>query len=268
MITSMTLIEECRFGLDGGAMFGIVPRPLWSRAITADEKNRIDTGMGTKWGDKEAGIYALSHPKGSLLSQLADAGLPAESITDVLLTHLHFDHAGGLTKAGPKGPTATFPQATHWVQRENWSWAHHPSDRDAGSYRQENFAFLASPGGPELRLIDGNATLFDAITVMPLRGHTPGMQALRFDVDGRTLLYAADLIPTSHHLPIAWVMGYDVNPLDSVDEKRWLLGDAAKHGWVLAYEHDADVAFSRVAVDDRGRFSAFGQSSCLADVPR
>lgn len=274
-------LTACRFGLDGGAMFGIVPKPLWTRTNPADDANRIalasrclyleigerrvlvDAGMGQKWSEKEAGIYALEHPNGSLRAHLQSRGHDPDAITDVVLTHLHFDHAGGLTTDDERGHRATFPNATHWVQRENWLWAHAPTPRDAGSYRRENFDVFGTADGPALELIDGPTTLFGAIEALPMQGHTPGMQVLRFTHAGQTLVYLADLIPTRGHVPVPYVMGYDVQPLHTVREKAEILDQAVRHDWILVFEHDPDEAFARVERDARGRYRVAASAATL-----
>ena len=277
-------LTECHFGLDGGAMFGIVPKPLWTRTNPADDANRIrlasrclyleigqhrvlvDTGMGQKWSPKEAGIYALEHPHGSLRDHLSRLGINPDGITDVVMTHLHFDHAGGLTTLVDGARRATFPQATHWVQRENWLWAHAPSPRDAGSYRRENFDLFGESDSPSLRLIDGPTTLFGALELLPMQGHTPGMQIVRFTHQGQTLVYLADLIPTRGHVPVPYVMGYDIQPLRTVREKAELLDQAVRHDWVLVFEHDPDDAFARVERDARGRYRVAASAPTLAGL--
>lgn len=285
MITRFEALPECRFGLDGGAMFGIVPKPLWQRSNPADDANRIamttrclylecgahrvlvDTGMGDKWSEKERSIYAVERPAGPLRAQLAAIGVDPDTITDVVLTHLHFDHAGGLTEVGAEGAmVATFPEATHHVQRENWVWAHHPSRRDAGSYRRENFALLGAPDGPDLVLHDGVTTLFDAIELIPCHGHTPGMQILKFDVGGQTVVYLADLIPTLGHLQLAWVMGYDLHPLVTVREKHEVLENAIRNDWVLAVEHDPDHGFARIERAGVEKYRVAARSADLAGL--
>lgn len=271
-VSRIETIVESRFGLDGGAMFGIVPKPLWQRTNPADDNNRIamaarclyletgerrvlvDTGMGSKWSEKEAGIYALTR-KETLVEALAGRGIAAEAVTDVVMTHLHFDHAGGLTFEGSDGLRPTFPTATHWVQRENWVWAHAPSVRDAGSYRSENFAPLGD-AGVDIRLLDGHSTPFDGLEVIASRGHTPGMQMVKFDWNGQTVVYVADLIPTHGHVPVPYVMGYDVYPLTTCAEKAELLANAVDNDWVVGLEHDPEHAFVRVERCANGRYSA------------
>ena len=262
----ITVIQECRFGLDGGAMFGIIPKPLWERAIKADSKNRIplttrcvviqhaghtiliDTGMGDKWSAKEQQIFAVDHSNGSLIEVLKTSNIDPESITDVIITHLHFDHAGGLTRVKNGAIVPTFPQAQHWIQRKNWLWAQSPSQRDAGSYRSENFNFFGAPNAPKLNLLDGNVAFLPQIQAISSDGHTPGMQLVRMQWrKNQTLVYSADLVPTAAHVRLPYVMGYDCFPLTTVQEKRALLSEAAEKGWILILEHDPNHAFIRVA---------------------
>ncbi|TVR03065.1 MAG: MBL fold metallo-hydrolase [Deltaproteobacteria bacterium] len=285
-LQSVTPVVESEFGLDGGAMFGIVPKPLWHRKAPSDEANRIrmtarclllcsgekiilvDTGLGSKWTDKESGIYAIQRPGGDLEVALARQGLRSEDVTDVVMTHLHFDHAGGLTRSGPDGPVPSFPNANVHVQRENWAWAHHPTLRDAGSYRRENFAPLVRHVPDRLHLLDGPGSVLDGLLeVEPMAGHTPGMQIVRFVApDGRTFVFLADLIPTRAHVPLAWVMGYDLDPARSVREKREVLERAIDENWILVLQHEPELPFVRVerAGVDRYRI---GAAAATADAP-
>jgi glyoxylase-like metal-dependent hydrolase (beta-lactamase superfamily II) len=270
-VTSMTVLDECSFGLDGGAMFGIVPRPLWERSIPPDAQHRIpmrsrlllldvdggirriliDTGMGCAWDPKERAIYAVEHPNGSLNDHLASLGVPAESVTDVVLTHLHFDHAGGLLREDGR---ASFPNATHHVQRENWVWAHHPTLRDAGSYRRDRFGWLGVGGN--LVLHDGLSRVADVLTLHPMFGHTPGMQIVDFEYQSQRYLHVADLVPTAAHVPLAWVMGYDLHPATTVREKYALYEDALRTDAILIPGHDPHRAFVRVERRGPDRYAA------------
>ena len=274
---------ETYFGLDGGAMFGIVPKPLWSRTNPADESNRIamaarclliewaggrkalvDVGLGGRWSQKERGIYNINDQDQGLEKGLKEAGLGAGGVTDVILTHLHFDHAGGLGAMGEDGTMAScYPGATHWVQRRNWSWAHAPSARDGGSYRLEDFAFLgAGAGAPGLELVDGVAEILPGVEVLPHHGHTFGMQVVKITLTtGKVVVFLADLIPTTSHLHDPYVMGYDLQPLVTVQEKRALLYEALRGDWILAFSHDPRCDFARIERDARGRVHAVSLDS-------
>ena len=196
---TVELLTEAMFALDGGAMFGIIPRPLWDRTNPGDDQNRIDlacrcmlvryddgtdvlvdVGIGTKWSEKERGIYKIGHQDAQLETALAGHGLSPSDIDHVVLTHLHFDHAGGLGRLDERGAVvASFPNATHWVQRKNWGWANSPSARDGGSYRPVDFSFLGDDGAPLLELVDGPSELLPGIEVFVMNGHTFGMQPFR-----------------------------------------------------------------------------------------
>ncbi len=264
-------MTEAMFGLDGGAMFGIIPRPLWERTNPADDNNRIDlacrclfvemsdgshvlvdTGIGTKWDDKERGIYKIGEQDASLTAGLAAVGSSPAQISHVVLTHLHFDHAGGVSEYDENGDVvAAFPNATHWVQKKNWGWANSPSSRDGGSYRKVDFSFFEQ-GETPLELVDGPAEILSGIEVFPMNGHTFGMQVVKVATPEDTFVHLADLIPTSSHLRDPYVMGYDLQPLVTVEEKRALLWEAVRNDWVLVYEHDPETPMSRVEFD-RGR---------------
>ncbi len=259
-------IRDGTFALDGGAMFGIVPRPLWEKAIPPDSRNRIvlalrclllddgerrilvDNGIGDKWSDKHRDIYAIDKSRHNLDAELARAGLDRERITDVVLTHLHFDHAGGTTRRAGGALELAFPRATFHVQRRNWEWAQRPSERDAGSYLSENFALLAD--SDRLNLVDGELELFPGVDLIVSEGHTPGLQLVRVSEGDKCLVHCADLIPTSAHLRPHYVMGYDLRPLDTMEEKKILLAEAIEEGWTLYFEHDPNIAACTVAERD------------------
>ena len=268
------LAIECgRFRLDGGAMFGVVPKVLWEKHAPADEKNRIaialrsmlirtgpdiilvDTGPGEGLPRKLRDIYAVDQQSSSLAQSLEEGGLDFGDITRVVLTHLHFDHAGGATKADASGQMApTFPSATYYVQRKQYEWALDPDDRDRASYLPEDFVPLKKQG--RLRVLDGETEIAAGVSVLPVHGHTPGQQLVKISAKGETLLYCADLIPTAAHVPIPWIMSYDLEPLVTVREKQALLGAASAEEWTLFYEHDPNVVASGVVKNERGFQSA------------
>lgn len=252
-----------QFGLDGGAMFGTVPKVLWEQSNPPDEKNRIpmearalllkgsqhkiliDTGNGSdfvaKYGDKVGGkfseIYAVDQNGPSLLKSLAGHGVKPEDITHVILTHLHFDHAGGATTEKNGEIVATFPNAKYYVQRANFETATKPNIREKASYLAPNFEPLMKAG--VLELLDGDKTdLLPGISVQVSNGHTKGQQVVKVSDGVNTLLYCGDVIPTSSHVRLPWVMGYDLEPLRLIEEKATFLEPASSENWYLYFEHD------------------------------
>jgi glyoxylase-like metal-dependent hydrolase (beta-lactamase superfamily II) len=251
------------FGLDGGAMFGTVPRTLWEKSNPPDDKNRIamearalllrsadrniliDTGNGSdfvakhgeKLGAKFAEIYAIDESGPSLKKSLQNIGLTFDDITDVILTHLHFDHAGGATRESAGKIIPTFPNATYYVQSTNLDTAQNPHIRERASYLPANFQPLIEAG--KLNLLKGDVeNLFPGVSVMVSNGHTQGEQIVKVS-DGKThLVYCADLIPTSSHVRLAWIMGYDLEPKTLIAEKSKILNAAADENWYLFFEHD------------------------------
>ena len=253
-----------RFRLDGGAMFGVVPKPLWERACPADGKNRIamgcqslilrhqgrvvliDAGLGTKLSEKSRTIHDLqeSSAQGALIASLESIGLSPKDITDVIITHLHFDHAGGLTYLDAKGTlTPTFPNARHWVQAEHLDWARSPVEQDRGSFPTENIEPLVRDG--LFSLTRGEEQLFSGVTVLPFHGHTRAMQGVLVDGDP-PIFYPADLLPMSAHLHVPYVMAYDIEPLTTLVEKKRMLAEAAREGWTLFLEHEPNETFGRI----------------------
>lgn len=254
-------LETSRFQLDGGAMFGTVPKPLWSKKIPADEQNRIpmaarvllvrdlkskrnlliDTGMGEKWDEKKVQIYGIDYSI-TLQKNLQSLGLSEKDITDVLITHLHFDHTGGSTERNQKGELQpTFPNANYYVQQKNYAWAIEPNPREAASYLAENFVPLYETG--QLVLCDGAEDAQHKIAWPGLRiwlsnGHTKAMQCPLIQLEGQSFFFPADLIPTTAHLPVPWVMGFDIDVVQTIQEREEVLQQASKNSWILIYEHD------------------------------
>ncbi len=259
-----------RFRLDGGTMFGIVPKVLWERLAPADDRNRIplatncvlardgthtvlvDTGYGGKLTEKEREIF-VAQPGEPLLDSLAALGVAAEDIDLVVLSHLHFDHAGGGTRRTPDGRLApTFPKATYVVQRTEWVDATSGAAELEGAYPAENVLPLAEHG--RLRLIDGDVEIVPGLTSVATSGHTAGHMALRWASGGQTAVYLGDLCPTSAHLRRMWGMGYDVLPLETRRRKPDMLGQAADGGHVVLWDHDPNMAACLVQRDPQREF--------------
>ena len=257
--------------LDGGAMFGVVPKTLWARRLPADERNRIplgmrslliehedglvllDTGLGNKETAKFHDIYGVVNAGAEGRTALEDgiraAGHAPEDIRLVINTHLHFDHAGGNSWRTPTGELApAFPNARHVVQRGEVDYATHPNERTAASYFPANW----EPLGARLELIDGDRELVPGISVRCTPGHTPWHQSVLLRSGGEVACFLGDLVPTHHHLPVPWIMGYDVEPLGTLESKRTLLAEALRDDWLLVFEHDAEVGFGRVVHDGKG----------------
>lgn len=257
----LSIIESGSFGLDGGAMFGIIPKPLWQRNNLPDEANRvrlatrnlllesaskkiiIDTGMGNKWDEKMKAIYAVDE-KLSMNSALGEKGLKPKDITDVILTHLHFDHAGGSTILNEGRLEPTFPNANYYVQKQNYDWAIRPSDRDKGSYIKDNFIPLFEEG--VLNFIIGNAEFDDEIEFFVINGHTFGQQMVKISDGNNIFLFCADLMPFVSHIPLPYIMGYDLQPLVTLEEKKKYLEMAVDENWKLFFGHDPEIAFATV----------------------
>ncbi|MEZ6197186.1 MAG: MBL fold metallo-hydrolase [Planctomycetota bacterium] len=248
---TVTEIDSGHVFLDGGAMFGNVPKVLWEREHPADDKNRIDlamrclvlergerrflvdTGAGDKWDDKLRGIYGLGPSR--LEASLRAAGIEPESITDVVLTHLHFDHAGGVSSMRDGEARLVFPQAVHWVQRRNLDNARRPGIRERASYLPENVEPVAAG---RVELLDGDVEIAPGLSVRAYDGHTVGLQVVRLATPEGGLVYAADMIPTSSHLRGPYTMGYDICAGRLVEEKATLLEDCLDHGLLVCFEHD------------------------------
>lgn len=258
--------------LDGGAMFGVVPKTLWSKRLPADEKNRIpmgmrclliehddglvliDAGAGNKENAKFHEIYGIENAgaaeRTALEDGIAAAGFSPEDISLVINTHLHFDHAGGNTWRAPSGEVlASFPNARYVVQAGELAYAERPNERTTASYFPPNWAPIVAAG--RLDLVTGEQELRPGISVRPTPGHTPHHQSVLVRSGGETLCFLGDVVPTAHHLPLPWIMGYDVEPLVTLESKRALLAEALREEWLVAFEHDAHVGFGRVAHDGK-----------------
>jgi len=261
-------IETGRFGLDGGAMFGIVPKSLWERRISPDVRNRIplnmrclllespdrliliDNGMGNKYSEKFADLYTVDDSEMNLGISLRSAGFDFSDITDIILTHLHFDHCGGSTTRTGDRLIVTFPRATYHVQKGHWEWAQLPNVREKASFLAENLDPLASSG--QLNLLEGRIELFPGVEMIPVNGHTKEMQLVKISDGDESLVFMADLLPTHAHLSPAWNMAYDMWPMTTIEEKARFLDEAISGKWKLFFEHDSEVAVADVEMSERG----------------
>lgn len=270
-------LSDGTFRLDGGAMFGTVPKTLWSRCCHADESNRIplalgvlllktpkgknvlvDAGLSSKYDQnaKFKKIYAVERPR-TLRDELKGLGLEPKDIDVVINTHLHFDHAGGDTELVDGKVRLQFPNARYIVQKLEWEDANHAHERNQASYLEENFGPLA--GSPQLELVDGEFELEPGLKVLRSGGHTRGHQVVTLESEGQKAIYLGDLVPTRAHVPLPWIMGYDLYPVDTLEAKRGLLSKAAEEGWTLIFQHDVERRHSKVAYVD-GRLAATGQA--------
>ena len=255
--------------LDGGAMFGVVPKPLWQRRIAPDDRNRIplamrclliehpdglvlvDTALGNKEDAKFKDIYGVDNDgqggRTRLEDSLAGLGYTPQDVRWVINTHLHFDHAGGNTYRDRRGQVAvSFPRARYVVQRGELDFAHHTNERTAASYLPPSFEPV------HFTLVAGEAEPLPGIHCVPTPGHVPYHQSVLVESGGERLCFLADLVPTSAHLPLPWIMGYDLEPLVTLESKRRLYARAEAEGWLLFFEHDPEVAVGRLAREGKG----------------
>ena len=263
-------VTDGRFRLDGGAMFGVVPRVLWEKCCPADELNRIqlalnpllirahgknilvDTGLGNKLDTKLQDMFAVDRTP-PLYDSLKKHGLTAEDIHMVINTHLHFDHAGGNTAQNDgRGVIPAFPKAKYIVQQGEYEDAVLANERTKASYRQENFTPIAQVH--QWEFLKGDTGLLPGLSVLVTHGHTAHHQAVKIESEGRVALYLGDLIPTVSHLPLPYIMGYDLYPLQTLETKRKVLDRAFQEKWLLIFEHDPRVQMGYVKKDVEGKY--------------
>ena len=268
----ITTINTGFFKLDGGAMFGVVPRQMWEKLNPPDNKNLctwamrcllveigdrkilIDAGIGDKQ-DARFRSHFEPHGTDSLLQSLANQAIMPEDITDVFLTHLHFDHCGGILTKNTEGSLKpVFPNATHWSNARHWAWAMHPNPREQASFLRENFEPLQTLG--KLKFVEETEgiELFPNFYVHFAFGHTEAMMMIRLVMnDGRTFFYPADLLPSSWHVNLPYIMAYDIRPLESLREKAAILDRAVAEHWHLIFEHDPATACATLKRNEAGR---------------
>ena len=260
-------IETSEFSLDGGAMFGIVPKPIWEREAPSDALNRIDmvtrslllcsdekkilidTGNGTKWEEKYRDIYNIDTSRYNIENSLTKYGFSADDITDIINTHLHFDHAGGNTKIDDGSIVPTFPNAKYWVTKEHWELANHPSQKDSGSFIEHDWKVLAENG--MIETVNGNEPFIKGIDSYITQGHTAGLLHPMISDGTKTLFYGADIFPLAAHISIPWVMAYDVQPVVTMKEKEILLPKMQDEEWILFLEHDPKIQACTVHQDGK-----------------
>lgn len=256
------------FWLDGGAMFGVVPKPLWENKSAPDARNRIrlransllvrcvgknvliETGNGTKWDAKQRDIYGVETGD-PLMDALTKTGVTPDQIDLVINTHLHFDHAGGNTRIVDERAVPSFRKARYVVQRGELEHAMYPTVRDRGSYFADNFDPISKAG--LWQLADGNQEILPGISVIKIPGHNADIQAVKISGGGRTVVFIADLFPTRHHILLPWIMAYDLFPVTTLETKRQWLADIAKNGWIVVFGHDPDHAAATLHERD-GKF--------------
>lgn len=270
----ITVLSDGILRLDGGAMFGVVPKVLWEKKLPADERNRIrmgmngllverggerivvEVGVGGKEDARFRDMYGIER-RGGLEARLAEAGAPVGSIDRVIVTHLHFDHAGGATRWDDDGetPVPTFPNATYHVARGEYAEAIRPIARNEASYFGENFAPLVEAGVVEW--IEGAGTIAPGIEAIETPGHTAHHVSIAVDDGtGKKLVFLGDLVPTTHHLPGPWIMAYDLYPVTTLETKEELLPRIHEAGWLCAFVHDAERPLAYLTPDEKGRLVA------------
>ena len=263
----LELIPDTEFRLDGGAMFGVVPRALWSKVCPPDDDNRIrmnmnclfidtgkeriliETGIGEKWSQKQASMFGITRQRSFAESLESIAGVTPESITIVINTHLHFDHAGGNTVNDAQGQAVpAFPNARYFISRAEVEHAESPSERDRASYLPENWRPLVTSG--QLQLQDADYQVVPGLRMETYAGHNRSMQCWRLTREGDTVFGFADLVPMRAHVPFPWIMGYDLYPVETLEVKKKLLPQAAREGWACLFYHDPEAPLCRIQEDN------------------
>jgi glyoxylase-like metal-dependent hydrolase (beta-lactamase superfamily II) len=257
------------FKLDGGAMFGVVPKSMWHKRYPADDNNMctwamrcmlvqdaerlilIDTGIGNKQDDKFFGHYFL-HGNDSLINSVQQLGHSADEITDVVLTHLHFDHCGGAIVRTGELLVPQFKNAQYWSNETHWQNATAPNEREQASFLTDNILPIQQSGQLQFVSTDSGTLLAPFMEMITVHGHTEGMMLPLISYKGHKILYAADLFPSPHHISLPWIMAYDMQPLHTLAEKKAILKRAAQEQWLVYFEHDAQVEMCRLEATEKG----------------
>jgi glyoxylase-like metal-dependent hydrolase (beta-lactamase superfamily II) len=266
----LSIFSDGTYPLDGGAFFGVVPKVMWSRKVTADERNYVqaglnsllirtgkqtvlvETGMGNKLSDRMIKFYGQP---AKLLANLSTAGVTPDDIDIVINTHLHFDHCGWNTVSGKDGKIVpTFPRAKYYAPEGEWQYARRPSERDAISYIPENYDPLVESG--QMTLLKGGEEIVPGISVKTFPGHTAHMQAVIVESRGRTACYTSDLIPTTAHIDLTWGMSFDLYPLQTIESKKRYYAKAIPERWLTVFTHDPKVPWAYVENDEAGKMVA------------
>ncbi|HEY9732214.1 MAG TPA: MBL fold metallo-hydrolase [Drouetiella sp.] len=265
----LSIVRECTMKLDGGAMFGVVPKTLWNKVSPADEQNRIlmtcnlllidtgtnkvlvETGMGERWSDKERERYELK----SLVraeEMLAPIGVKNDQVDAVIISHLHFDHAGGATRINGDRLVPTFPNAKYYVQKGEWEFAHNANARARASYRPDDYEPLLK--SEQIVFMDGDTEVVPGVWAKVTGGHTSHHQVVYFESQGARGIFFADLMPTKSHVTPPWVMGYDHYPLHSCDEKSKWLALASAEKWLVVFDHELEVPWGHITLNDSKKY--------------
>jgi glyoxylase-like metal-dependent hydrolase (beta-lactamase superfamily II) len=257
------------FKLDGGAMHGVVPKSMWNKVNPADDNNMcswamrcllidtgdrkilVDNGMGDKQDAKFFGFY-FPHGEDTLEKSLAKHGFTPADITDVFLTHLHFDHCGGSIKREGDKLVPAFPNATYWSNKTHWDSANNPNERERASFLKENIQPIQESGKLQWVEVADGEEWTPGIRIRYVQGHTDNMMLPQIDYNGQTIFYCADLFPSAAHISMPWVMAYDMRPLDTLNEKRKILKEASDNNWLLFFEHDPKIECCSL-INDNGR---------------